>query len=192
MALAPVRECHSTRKMVSLLLLSAVLFYSSLHQRFAAEYKKDNYRQAAAVALRVLAQGGTVWWAADYEAFGRAWEYVPNRAGAPSIEVNLRLPGQYLDRESGLHYNWHRYYDPGIGRYITQDPIGLDGGINTYAYVGNNPLNYTDSSGLIIDTIADAGFILYDLYKLASDSACERKENLTALGLVSLEPLLPA
>lgn len=46
--------------------------------------------------------------------------------------------------------------------------------------MGNNPVNYTDSSGLIIDTIADAGFILYDLYKLASDNLCERSSNLTA------------
>ena len=67
----------------------------------------------------------------------------------------------------------------------------MDGGINTYAYVGNNPLNYTDSPGLIIDTIADIGFIAYDLYKLASDSACERKDNLTALGLDFVGAITP-
>ncbi|MDP3390426.1 MAG: RHS repeat-associated core domain-containing protein, partial [Methylococcaceae bacterium] len=107
------------------------------------------------------------------------------------FEYNLRFPGQYYDQETGLHYNYFRDYDPGTGRYIASDPIGLSGGLNTYAYVENNPVNYTDSSGLIIDTIADAGFILYDLYKLASDGACEHNANLTALGLDFVGAITP-
>jgi len=58
------------------------------------------------------------------------------------------LPGQYFDAETGLHYNWHRYYDPSTGRYLTPDPIGFAGGMNLYAYVQNDPVNRIDPYGL--------------------------------------------
>lgn len=64
------------------------------------------------------------------------------------IQVNLRYPSQYYDTETGLHYNYFRTYDPNTGRYLTSDPIGLSGGINTYTYVDNNPLKYIDPYGL--------------------------------------------
>ncbi|CAB1074023.1 Rhs-family protein [Olavius algarvensis Delta 1 endosymbiont] len=60
--------------------------------------------------------------------------------------------GQYYDEETGLHYNYHRYYDPKTGRYLTPDPIGLEGGINLYPYVENDPINWIDPYGLFVDS----------------------------------------
>jgi len=57
-------------------------------------------------------------------------------------------PGQYYDAETGLHYNWHRDYHPGIGRYIESDPIGTDGIINLYVYGSSSPINVVDINGL--------------------------------------------
>lgn len=58
------------------------------------------------------------------------------------------LPGQYYDEETNLHYNHFRYYDPTIGRYITSDPVGLKGGLNTYNYVDSNAIRFFDINGL--------------------------------------------
>ncbi|MDH3328289.1 MAG: RHS domain-containing protein [Desulfobulbaceae bacterium] len=85
---------------------------------------------------------GEVVWQGNYKPFGEV-DIVVN-----TLENNFRFPGQYYDSETGLHYNWHRYYDPATGRYISADPIGLAGGMNLYAYVGGNPLNKKDRKGL--------------------------------------------
>ncbi|HMY38155.1 MAG TPA: RHS repeat-associated core domain-containing protein, partial [Marinagarivorans sp.] len=63
------------------------------------------------------------------------------------VENNLRFQGQYYDLETGLHYNRHRYYDPSIGQFISQDPIGLLGGVNNYQYAPN-PTGWVDPLGL--------------------------------------------
>jgi RHS repeat-associated protein len=80
-------------------------------------------------------------WEAQALPFGAA-QVVNDR-----IEMNVRYPGQYYDTETGLHYNVMRYYHPGLGRYLQSDPIGLDGGINTYGYAGQNPIMAYDPTG---------------------------------------------
>lgn len=88
-------------------------------------------------------------WAWDPDGFG---QLPPNEnpAGLGNFTFNLRMPGQYFDAESGLFYNHFRDYDPQSGRYVESDPIGLAGGVNTYAYGLNDPLSNIDSSGLFV------------------------------------------
>lgn len=92
---------------------------------------------------------GKVVWTWTSDAFGNTAPNEDPDGDGIKTTINLRFPGQYFDAESGLHYNWHRYYDPQVGRYTQPDPIGLRGGINPYAYVEGNPLNHTDFTGLI-------------------------------------------
>jgi len=65
--------------------------------------------------------------------------------GEKSIGV---FPGQYFDAETGNHYNYYRDYNPLIGRYVQADPIGLEGGLNLFAYTWNNPITNYDNNGL--------------------------------------------
>ena len=89
-----------------------------------------------------LNKAGETTWKARYEAFGKA-----RIDHASTAQINLRLPGQYFDAETGLHQNWNRDYAPGIGRYVQADPIGLAGGINVYEYAYGNPGAYIDPNG---------------------------------------------
>jgi RHS repeat-associated protein len=91
---------------------------------------------------------GEAVWSAYYDPFGKAIMNEDLDGDGNKVTLNQRFPGQYYDVESGLHYNYHRYYDPETGRYITSDPIGLDGGLNPYRYVNNNPARWTDLLGL--------------------------------------------
>jgi len=86
-------------------------------------------------------------WSAKQSAFGQTTVNQDVDGNGTAVVYNLRFPGQYFDAESNLHQNYFRDYDPSIGRYIESDPIGLEGGINTYAYVSGNPLSFVDPKG---------------------------------------------
>ncbi|WP_237141784.1 RHS repeat-associated core domain-containing protein [Pseudomonas fluorescens] len=90
------------------------------------------------------AEGQTVW-QASYRIWGNTVQEI--REPYYIEEQNLRFQGQYLDRETGLHHNTFRFYDPDIGRFTTPDPIGLAGGLNLYLY-STNPLTWIDPYGL--------------------------------------------
>lgn len=82
-------------------------------------------------------------WGADFEGYGRSKHQI-----IAEVDNPIRFPGQYRDLESGLYYNRHRYYAPETGRYINQDPIGLRGGGNPYAYADSLPTDTIDPAGL--------------------------------------------
>ena len=80
----------------------------------------------------------------------------PRSSPPPPVASNLRFPGQYFDAETGLHYNFFRYYCPDVGRYLKTDPIGYNGGINLFIYAENSPQIFFDSFGLISGWDLDA------------------------------------
>ena len=113
-------------------------------------------------------------WSWDSDPFGATGPN-ENPSGLGTFSFNLRFPGQYYDAETGLNYNFHRYYDPESGRYIESDPKGLIGGINTYAYVRDNALSYLDPSGLFSLTIQDS-------WATVSSSALPMKDQIGGTG----------
>jgi RHS repeat-associated protein len=91
----------------------------------------------------------TVWiWDWKAGVFGDGSVDADPDADTVDLEVGLRFPGQWMDTETGLHYNYFRDYEPGTGRYVEPDPMGLWGGIGAYPYVDGNPLRRTDKFGL--------------------------------------------
>ncbi len=105
---------------------------------------------------KLVAQNGAVVWSASYAAFGQAYMEVE------TVVNNLRFPGQYFDAETGLHHNFHRYYDPGSGRYVRKDPKGfLSRDVHLYRYAKNNPLTLFDPKGLTSRTDIDEDTLDY-------------------------------
>ncbi len=101
--------------------------------------------------LEVTDADGNLRWSGQYDTFGELRGQTPGSDGlrtSAAYAQPLRFAGQYQDNESGLHYNLFRYYEPEVGRFTTQDPIGLAGGWNLYQYAPN-PYTCVDPLGLM-------------------------------------------
>ena len=99
--------------------------------------------------LELTDSEGEIVWQATYRSWGAVEQLAVNE-----LEQSLRFQGQYFDSESNLNYNTFRYYDPEIGRFITQDPIGLEGGSNLYQYAPE-PNGWVDPLGLTCGKLND-------------------------------------
>jgi RHS repeat-associated protein len=86
-------------------------------------------------------------WRARREAFGTTLSESDADGDGIAVTFNVGFPGQYYDSEGELQYNYRRGYDPSTGRYIQSDPIGLDGGLNTYLYADGDPIQKVDPTG---------------------------------------------
>jgi len=130
----------------------AQLYQNIIPQAYAADGDGDIYfvhNDYLGTPVKMTDMFGIVVWTASFDPFGKAVVDEDVDGDGASIGMNVRFPGQYYDGESGLHYNYFRTYDPELGRYLTSDPIGLFGGINTYGYVFGNPNRYIDPQGLM-------------------------------------------
>ena len=97
-------------------------------------------------------RSGTVVWRWQGDAFGQTLPDEDPDGDGTATSLDLRFPGQLADRETGTHYNYFRDYDPRVARYLETDPIGLQGGTNTFGYALQNPNSNTDATGLISES----------------------------------------
>lgn len=126
---------------------------------------------------------GAIVWSAGYAAFGRATV----DPFLTAVENNLRFAGQYFDQESGLHYNYQRFYDPKAGRYTQVDPIGFFAGdVNLFRYVYQNPIMNFDSNGLwVVGYGGSAGIGFMGAVDISGGGVVDGHGSLAAIGTVT-------
>lgn len=111
-------------------------------------------------------------WQASYLPFGEV------RSITGTATLNQRFPGQWYQLETGLAYNWHRHYDPSIGRYLQPDPLGMPDGPSRWAYAKNSPLMLTDREGLqIVSRNLPKPNTPLMCQPVAMDAWCKQKEK---------------
>jgi RHS repeat-associated protein len=150
-----------TRRLLLILALLCVGLFGAPGQAADLVYYFHNDHLGTPQAMSD-ASGRKVW-VAEYEPFGKATVNQDPDGDGQVVVNNLRFPGQYYDAETGLHYNYHRDYDPSTGRYLQPDPIGLEGGPNLYSYVLNDPIGITDPEGLDPQVPSEEGGHFWDV-----------------------------
>ncbi|RYC39743.1 RHS repeat-associated core domain-containing protein [Pectobacterium zantedeschiae] len=106
------------------------------------------HNDVSGLPREMTGQDGNLVWRAEYRAWGNTVRVEQaEMSHSEPVHQPLRYQGQYFDAETGLHYNRFRYYDPDAGRFVSQDPIGLAGGLNLYQYAPN-PIGWVDPLGL--------------------------------------------
>jgi len=137
--------------------------------------------------LELTDSQGEIVWQATYRSWGAVETLAVNE-----IDQSLRFQGQYFDTETGLHHNTFRYYDSGLGKFTTQDPIGLRGGYNLYSYAPNT-LTWVDPLGLANRPNNGMYNIFHDhsldpQYRYSSDAVQFNRANADLLGRVETNP----
>ena len=130
-----------------------------------------------ATPRELMTREGKLAWCAGFTAFGEL-----DTLKAKETDCPIRFQGQWFDQESGLHYNFHRYYDPETGKYLSSDPIGLDGGTRSYGYV-HNPLAWVDPWGLAgcsaPETFSETRSQAFDAAKSSNDIPTSKQPDVT-------------
>jgi RHS repeat-associated protein len=127
----------------------------------------------AGTPTHLIDREGQIAWMGQFSAFGEALTEPINRVPNP-----LRFQGQYFDAETGLHYNFMRYYDPRTARYVSQDPLGTRSGANLYRYVWN-PFNEVDPYGLA--SLANGVLTIVPICQWSDDQVKESQKKMKAM-----------
>ena len=120
-------------------------------------YEGDTTAETARYAIHTDHLGSTIALTDQNGALHERFSYGPFGETSDTSGCAFRYTGRYLDAETGLYYYRNRYYSPDLGRFLSPDPIGYEGGMNLYAYTGNDPVNFRDPTGLLLEEIVVTG-----------------------------------
>lgn len=140
-------------------------------------------------STRLVTNGSTTEFSTNYQPFGPQY-------GASGADPGYKYTGKPYSSATGLYYSFQRWYDPEIGRFISQDivpgSISQPQTLNRYAYVANSPTNYVDPTGMILETVFDVGSVGYDIWELWNNPSWENALWLTLDVGALLIPFVPS